>query len=361
MPGPHKGPIAGGMSHIAPTLSAPGFTGFPSMNSPQTAYGNGMDRPSPYGDLSLDILLGPSLIQPRLTTGRVLRASQAIPNSDVFNYSKRREAPGSFPQSTPSSQSGFASNAETATFPNATPFPVMIGMLEAQITAMKQEEAERKAAVGSLGSQPNAAEIKERMKSPAELYFEAERAKVDQRVLTRLQAAGYTDEEIAGFVLQRRLAGMAGAANREEPEDGVRDVLAGLEARLPATGSNAVGIGPLSAARERADGPAQSTKQALKARASAVGTGGSVAALKLGSTDPRSSASAAAIRETPGVGTSVLEMLTGVPSAGAGGGTGDGSGFIQATSRNQRRKAAKAAKGDGAPASSLDIRRFLEE
>jgi hypothetical protein len=299
------------VSHIAPTLSLPGFTGYPSSNNRQTAYGDGKNRPSPYGDLSLDIITPPTIVQPRLTTGRVLSAG-ATPMSDVFDYSRRRESPGKFPQSIPSSQSGFASNAETAIFPNPDPFPVMIGMLDAQITAMKQDEATRAATISGLGLPADRREIVERLKSPAELYFEGERKKADAIKIERLQVAGYTDQEIADFTAENRRAGMAAAAVREEPEEALYGAIARLQGGMPQTGTNAVGIGAFSAARERADGPAETTAEMLSAAMSAMGTGGSVASLLQGAADPRASASYAARREAAAAGDPFIGRRSGV-------------------------------------------------
>jgi hypothetical protein len=296
------------VSHLAETLSMPGFIGYPSKNERQTAYGDGFNRPSPYGDLSLDIITPPTIVQPRLTTGRVLSAG-ATPMSDIFNYPKRRETPGVYPQSIPSSESGFSSNAETAIFPNPDPFPVMIGMLDAQITAMKQDEDARKAARRDLGKPPDASEIVERLKSPAELMFEEQRKKIDAGLVLRLQAQGFTDEEIAEFLTGRRRAAVAAAAERQAPDEDLVSSLARMQGGMPQTGTNAVGIGALSAARVR-DGPEMTTPEMIAAAMSAMGTGGSVASLLQGASDPRAALSTAAEQEAAATGDPILELYT---------------------------------------------------
>jgi hypothetical protein len=308
------------------------------VNSQSVAYGDGTTRPSPYGDLSLDIHLGATVVQHNLTTGRRLRAGAAIPRSDCFNYSDRREKiHEGFPQSIPSNQSGFASNPETITYPNKDPFPVMIGILDAQISAMKQEEAGRAAARASLGTRADAAEIVERMLSPAELYFEEQKKRFDAKKIARLQAAGYTDEEIAKFIAAERQKQMAAASTRDAPEDGVAGIMRILEERLPATGSGAVGIGSQSAARERADGPSMSAIEALMQRPSARGTGGSVASLLAGPEDPRAALSVAARRATP-----PEDLVYGAGAASIIPTRGVEEDYVPARSRKERKAAAKA-------------------
>lgn len=290
-------------SHINATLSAPGFRGFPSSDSPMFAYGEGETRPSPYGDLSLDIVTPPTIVQQNYNTGRRVKASQQAP-IDTDDFKGNREVfPGIYPQAATSRQTGRASNFNTIDYPNPDPFPVMIGMLDAQITAMKQDEEAHKAYNASLGAAVNSADIKERLKSPAELYFEEFKKRGDTAELTRLQNAGFTDAEIAQYVSQQRMGRMAAAATRQEPNDDIAAVMARMAATAagPATGFGAVGDVAMSAARvQNFTVPTPTPVMLQRNRASAMGTGGSVASLLLGAEDPRSALSVAAQRASAG-------------------------------------------------------------
>jgi hypothetical protein len=176
----------------------------------------------------------------------------------------------------------------------------MIGMLDAQITAMKQEEAGRKAYQDSLGKAVDASEIKERFKSPAELFFEEFKKRGDTAELARLQSAGFTDAEIAQYISTQRMSRMASAATRQNPEEDIGSVLARMSASAAgaATGFGAVGDVAMSAARvQNLTVPTPTPAMLARTRASAMGTGGSVASLLLGAEDPRAALSSAAQRE----------------------------------------------------------------
>jgi len=288
-------------SHISPTLALPGFGGFPSKSSYE-AFGDGQTRPSPYGDLSLDIFMpAPTVIKSRLTNDQMWEHRRAPPKAGgQFEYPRKELPPGVYPQSKTSTQTGFASNADTILLPNHDPFPVMTGLLEAQLTAMKQQDAAQRAATATTGREAAPPEYRERMKSPAELYFEELRKHHDAGRIDRLMAAGYTEDEIAEHLRGERMRDMRHVAMRHEPEAAIEDVIQHLTDGLPRTGTNAVGIGALSLAQRHPAGPPTTTKQMLRQNARANNTGGSVAAAQVGGGDPRASASYAAKKEADG-------------------------------------------------------------
>lgn len=249
-------------NHVDEPLEAPGFqiSVRDAMAGKALAYKEGV-RPSPYGDVSLEIGNPFYAIGSRLTTGRKYNKGyeKKLPRTKEFNYPRKNMRPGEFPQSIPM-KNGRCSNFDTYFDPNENPIPIMLDILDAQRASYVEDEKSRRAiaraeAIPDFDKTPDFIYLQSREDESINQYFADLSESFNQDRINKLLARGFTEEEVASFIDKERERDIEKAVkNPDNPELLMRAALARtMKDRKVAythpTGTNAAGIGSRSDAQ----------------------------------------------------------------------------------------------------------------